>query len=185
MNSVLTEQIILHILSNLLVIKPSFIDLSISKPLNSKEFLLKETIDFEIDDEIIKANVYGCQGTVQQQNIKILLTEFIYYPNLDNCHDKYHEHYLVVNLQDNPSYGLHVLINSKSGYDSEPLIGVSLNNKDWMACNTYLQATFLAAMENIKELGISWNKCSNYSNEYDSLLSFIKFQDSHEGKDER
>lgn len=183
MNSVLTEQIILHILSNLLVIKPVFIDLNTSKPLNNKEFLLKETIDFEIDDEIIKANVYGCQGTIQQQNIKILLTEFIPSHNLENYDDKYKEYYLIVNLQDNPSYGLHLLINSKSGYDSEPLIGVSLNNKDWMTCNTYLQATFLAAMENIKELGLIWNKCTDYSNEYDSLLNFIKFQDS-EVKDE-
>lgn len=170
MNSKLSEQIILHILSNLSIIKSSFIDFNKSKSLKSKEFLLKETIDYEVDDKSIKSNIYGCQGLIHQQNIKILFTEVL------------NEYFITVSLKDNPSYGLHLIL--ESDYDPCPLIGVTINNKDWIECNIYLQATFLAAMENIKELGIAWNKCSDYSEQYELLLSFIKFQDNIQGQNE-
>ena len=70
-------------------------------------------------------------------------------------------------------YGLY-LVNSDL-VSPNPLIAVSMNGKDWLECNTYLQATFLAAMESIKGLGLSWSKADPYKEQLVSLLSFIKF----------
>ncbi len=59
--------------------------------------------------------------------------------------------------------------------DSEALIAVSSDKKHWMPCSTYLQATFLAGMEQVRDSGFAWTKCSEYKEQYQQLLSFIKF----------
>jgi hypothetical protein len=67
------------------------------------------------------------------------------------------------------------------------MIAVTMNGKEWMECGTFLQATFLAGMEQIREVGLAWNKCANYKEQFDMLLAFINFHhntygDRDEGK---
>ena len=170
MNYELMENIIRHVMAKLVIIPSSFIDIDIdkSKSLLSKDFLLKEKLTFEGDNGAISNNIWGCQISSQQQEIKILVGD---------CSIDEKEYCLLVQLKDAPAYGLYIVNNytKHTPFDSEPMIAVSINNKDWMECSTYLQATFLAGMEQIKDLGLSWNKCSNYSEHYKLMLDFIKF----------
>jgi hypothetical protein len=71
-----------------------------------------------------------------------------------------------------------------SKVESDPMIAVSMDGKSWLECGTFLQSTFLAGMEQIRELGLAWHKASNYKSEYDALLSFINFHHSIYGEKE-
>lgn len=176
MNKELTSQIIKHIFAGLAIIPSNFTDLNKTKSLKSKEFLLKETIDFDTANESLKNHIWGCQLSVDKQEIKILL---------GNCSSSDSEEYaLLIQLKDSPSYGCYLMVNDLN----KSLIACSIDNKKWLQCNTYLQATFLAGMENIKEIGLVWNKCINYTENYQSLQSFIKYYNlvyeaEYEGKE--
>ncbi len=58
------------------------------------------------------------------------------------------------------------------------MIAYSLDLKLWMGCSTFLQATFLSGMEQIRETGFAWNKATNYQLQYQALVSFIKYHSS-------
>ena len=157
----LKDEIVRHIFVNL------GINLSnariAGKSLTDKEFLLKETLKFDIDGQIVKNKVWGCQMSVSPQNIKILLAD---------CSEDVDckEFSLLVQLQDNPAYGL--FINEDYDIDENML---AIHHEGWLECSTYLQATFLAGMEQTKEIGMSWTKCQDYSSQYSLLIDFIKF----------
>lgn len=167
MNLQLRELIVKHVLANLAIIPSTFVSLDKSKSLKTKEFLLNDKISFMASDsKLVENKVWGCQFSAEQQELKILLADCSIDPNIP-------EYAVLIHLKNQPMYGIY-LVNSDV-IDSEALIAVSLNGKEWLECSTYLQATFLAAMENIKELGFSWTKCSSYKEQLISLLSFIKF----------
>lgn len=175
MNRILTEQIVQHILANLGVLPalhvsektPSIID---------KQFLLSEKVSFEIDGEVVRKNVYGCQITITgSKEFKMLL--------VDCGAPEMPEYCLVVQLKDAPTFGLSFLCGPSAVYDLDPeaMIAVSPDHKNWMPCSTYLQATFLAGMEQLRDLGFGWTKCADYQDQYQQLLSFIKFRSSFFG----
>lgn len=164
MNKILTAEIIKHIFSGLAIIESSFVNMNKTKSLMSKDFLLKETLSFEEDNMIISNNIWGCQLLIDKKEIKMLL---------GNCsQDKnYPEYCLLVQLKDSPSYALYFI-------EEDPLqslIACSVDGNKWMQCSTYLQATFLAGMENVKDIALSWDRCTNYNSQYQSLQSFIKY----------
>ena len=167
MNLKLRETIVEHVLANLAVIPSTFVSFDKSKSLKSKEFLLSDKISFiAIDEKVVENKLWGCQFSADQQDLKILLAD---------CSTDYDtpEYAAVIHLKSQPMYGIYTLFDPD--INQEALIAVSLNGKDWLECSTYLQATFLAGMENIKELGFPWVKCSDYKEELAALLSFIKF----------
>jgi hypothetical protein len=167
MNLQLMEQIVRHVLSNLLVIPSDFINPDHTKSLMNKDFLLEQKLTFESDGVERKNSIWGCQLSADQQEIKILLG--------DCTQDQGPSEFcLLVQMKNAPAYGLY-LINCSDTFESEPLIACTMNNKDWMRCGTYLQATFLAGMEQIKDIGLAWNKCINYKDQYQLMLSFIKY----------
>jgi hypothetical protein len=170
MNYALMHEIIKHIFANLAIIPSKFIDLNNTISLRDKKFLLHEKLTFEAEDgQEIKNKVWGCQLSAEQQELKILLG--------DCTHDSsVSEYCLVVQLKNSPAYGLYLRFNDL-GESDEPLIACTLDGKSWMQCNTYLQATFLAGMENLKDLGLSWNKCHDYKDQFELMLSFIEFYD--------
>lgn len=173
MNYVLMEQIIRHVMSNLGVVPSSFVDLNRSKSLRTKEFLLNEKLKFELETGVVKKDIWGCQINIDHKDMKILLGDCTQQPNLlEFC--------VVVQLQDAPAYGLYIIYNDliPELTESEPLLAVTLNSKDWMECNTYLQGTFLAGMEQIRDLALPWTKAAEYSSQYELMLSFIKYHDS-------
>ncbi len=161
MNQTLTLEIIKHVFANLAIISSNFININKTKSLLNKDFLLPEKLVFEDENGEINKNIYGCQFEVSHQDMKILLGD---------CSQEVPEFSLLVKLKDSPIYGLYLSLD-----DLNPFIGVSLNGTDWMECNTYLQATFLAGMEQIKELGLGWVKCTDYQESYSALKNFIKY----------
>jgi hypothetical protein len=171
MNRQLTEQIARHILANLGVISVSFMDYEKSQSLHTKDFLLEQKLLFKNEqDQIIKNPIYGCQITVEQKQFKILLGDCSQDKNVP-------EFCLVVQLTGLPAYGLYMVCDPS--LDSEAVIAVSINDKDWMPCSTFLQATFLAAMEQLKDTGLGWVKCTNYQKHYEMLSSLIKFHTAY------
>jgi hypothetical protein len=173
MNLVLTECIIKHILSQFGVMPDKHVDMKKTKSLLDKELLLAEKISFQGEDgEVFKNDIWGCQLTSGQQEVKVLLGD---------CSQSKEsaEYCLIVQLKGAPTYGLYLV------YDevSEPLIVVSTNEIGWLPCSTFLQATFLAGMEQVKETYSAWSKCTDYKALYDWMLSLIKYHNiTYEGE---
>lgn len=180
MNPVLMEHIVRHVLSNFGVVPSVFIDYDHTRSLNSKDFMLEQKLLFRSDDgNIIKNPIYGCQVEVEQKQFKILLGDCSQDPETP-------EFCLIVQFTDNPSYGLYLVCDPS--VDGESLLTVSVNDRDWMPCNTFLQATFLAAMEQLKDIGLGWGKCTDYQKSYETLLTMINFHTAyyeveHEGQE--
>lgn len=177
MNRELMENIVRHIFSNFAIIPSTFINLKKSKSLMDKEFLLPEHIPFEIENSNSKWNrVWGCQIATDQQEIKILLGD---------CSEEKHipEYALLVQLKDTPIYSMYLVNSNFPDVSSDAMLAVTMNGKEWMECNTFLQATFLAGMEQIKDYGLAWVKCTNYKTQFDALLSFINYHHGIYGGD--
>lgn len=172
MNQNLLEEIVKHILSNLGVIHSDFVDLEKSGSLNSNVYLLDKKISLEDDNkEIINRKIWGCEIVSEQKELKILLT--------DCWQDKdINEYYVIVQLRDAPAYGLFYTNNPSKYQENNSFIVCNVNNKGWMNCDTYLQATFLAGMEQLKNLGLLWGKCKNYDEQFNLLNSLISYHDS-------
>ena len=172
MNFSLMEEIIRHIFSNLAVVPNSTINLDKTTSIRAKEFILPEILIFTDEDEKeIKNCIWGCSLSTNQnpEGLTILLGDCTQYADIP-------EYCVVVQLKNAPIYGLYLVYNDlRDGCLSDPLIAVSINNKDWMPCDTYLQATFLAGMEQIRNLNFNLNKCIDYKNQHEMMLSFIRF----------
>lgn len=167
MNQDLIEQIVLHIYSQFAIIPSSFVDLGKTKSLRSKEYLLLDKLTFELDDNSsIQNRVWGCQLKVQNDTMTVLLGDC----TLDK---EQPEFALIFSTNDTPTYGLYLC-------PGQSVIAYSLNDKDWLQSSTYLQATFLAAMEQIRELGMKWEKSSSDDKLFSSLKSFIQFKSNIE-----
>jgi hypothetical protein len=177
MNKELMEAIIKHVFSNLAIIPSFFVDFERSKSLMTQEFQIPKKISFEMDDSTnVENNVWACQFSVGQQELKILLG--------DCSRDKfenseYTEYCLLIQMKDSPTYGLYLSFLNKD----DNMIACSLDGSGWMECQTYLQATFLAGMEQIKDMGCPWSKCADYQKQFDLMLSFIKFHDAFSEED--
>jgi hypothetical protein len=170
MNKDLLENIIKHVLSNFGVIPSRFVNHSKLKSLMSNDFLLDETLKFKDEnDNTFENKIWGCQISSGQQDMKILLGDCATDTSIP-------EYCLLVQLKSCPAYGLYI-INSKE-LDSEPMIACTLDGKSWLECGTYLQATFLAGIEQVKDVGISYSKCSNYKELHTYMLSFLNFHEA-------
>ena len=173
MKNRLTEEIIRHVLSCFVVVSND-VDRS-GLPLNGKDYQLKETILFDTDEGLIKNQVWGIQFIVEQKMFKVLLA--------DTSIDKCPEYCLLVHLEGLPYYGLYL---STDEDFSQAIIAFSMDGSSWNECSTFLQATFLAAMEQIREGLFLQAVCEDYKKEHQSLLDFLKFHgatfgDTYEG----
>jgi hypothetical protein len=177
MNKPLMEEIAKHILAGIGVLPANHIDNNQIKSLMSKDFLLDNKIVFKADDgNYIKNSVYGCQINIEQKDFRILLGDCTQDKNIP-------EFCLLIQLDSSPAYGLYLVCDPS--IDSEVLIAATVNNQHWIPCSTFLQATFLVAMERLKDLGLVWSKCTNYKQHYELMVSLITFhtayQEQYEG----
>jgi len=171
MNLILREEIVKHVMSNFQIIPSDFVNSDKSRSLMSPDLLLENKLKFENNDK----NIWGCKLLLDKQEFKILVG--------DCTQDKkYPEFCIITQLEGTPAYGLYLVYNED---DSEALIACSLDGKTWMECNTYLQSTFLAGVEQIRDIAVPWEKCKEYKDQYDMMVSFIKYHTSmYEEKDE-
>ena len=178
MNKVLLEHIVKHVFANLMVIPSTHVNVVKSQSFIHKDYLLPDHIPFEVDDsdQVQKNRVWGCQISTDQQEVKMLLGDCTEDPNFP-------EYALIVHLKDNPAYGLYIVNNAKDkSVELDAMLAVTIDGKAWLECSTFLQATFLAGMEQIREIGLGWSKCSNYKSDLDMLLSFVNFHHSVRGE---
>lgn len=176
MNHELMGEIIKHVMANLAIIPSSFVNLDKSKSLMTKEYLLHDKLSFQNEDgNVIYNDIWGCQISTGEQELKFLLG------NCGSQEQNLFECCLIIQLKDSPAYGLYLVYDDyiNSIDNNESLIAVTLNSKDWLSCNTYLQATFLAGMEQVREAGLAWNKCTDYKSQHELMLSFIKYYHSY------
>lgn len=172
MNPNLRAEIIKHVFANFGVIPADYVNEK-TRSLSSKEYLISEKLSFEDESGVIQNKVWGCQLSADIQEIKILLA--------DCTQEENHPEYcLLVQLKNAPSYGLYLNFDEFLGRqtNSSYMIAYSLDSKLWMECSTFLQATFLGGMEQIRETGFAWNKITNYQSQYQTLVSFIKYHSS-------
>lgn len=179
MNLDLRSEIVKHVFSSFGIVPSKFVDESKSYSLLDDRFLLKEHIKFDSDTT---SYVWGCKLSAEQQELRVLVTDI---PNDDLIIEKV----MLVQLKDNPCYGLYLSIDSTTGESilEENLIACSLDGEQWLECNTFLQSSFLTGMEQVKEIGLTWNKSSDHKEEFRKLVSFIEYHqllhgDSSEGQ---
>lgn len=168
MNIELTNKIAQHILSGLCVLDADYVNHKDCRSLTDEQYLLPEKMSFAIDEDLINNNVYGCQMTFGGKIFKMILADC---STEKNCQ----EYCLFSQLQDAPAYGIFFDTQEKEN----TLIAVNSTKKFWMPCTIFLQATFLAGMEQIKDIAYGWNQCTKYSEEYKQLQSFISFHDEY------
>jgi hypothetical protein len=156
----LTKEIVKYIFSQLGITNP--INNKFFKSLLDNDFILSEKISFEIDNKIVKKNIWGCQLTCSDQAFKMLVTD---------CSQDTKEYYLISQLKDCPAYGLS--FNEDGNYTITYYM-----NSIWLPCNIYMQATFLAGMEQLKNISITFDKCTEYQEQYNLLLEFINYLNS-------
>lgn len=168
MNLILREHIIKHILASLRIIPSKFIDQNITKAIMSKEYILDKTFDFIVDDEVIHNKIWGCQLSAEDRELKIILADCSQETDI-------FEYCLLVQLKNAPAYASYFVFGDQ--VDSEALLACNVNESGWLECNTYLQATFLAGMEQLKDINLTWSKCLNYDKQIDLIKSFIEYHD--------
>ena len=171
MNPVLRAEIVRHIFANFGVIPSDYIDSTKTKSLISKEYLIPEKLSFEDENGVISDNkIWGCQLSASEQEIKVLLADC-------SQEDDSPEYCLIVQVKNAPVYGVYLTFNESfsRSVGNSCMIAYSLDSNMWIECSTFLQATFLGGMEQIRETGFAWQKISNYQSQYQALTSFIKY----------
>lgn len=168
MNKQLTQQIIIHIFTGLGLLSKLGEQFN---SLRSKDYLLSEKLTFVDEDGEVKKNIWGVQSFLENESFKILVTDC-------TTNTQTLDYAMIVHLKNNPTYGLYLNLDKDDFSKSNSLISVSLDGKSWAQCNVYLQATFLAAMESVKDFSLNWKKSQNHKEEYDSLVSFVKHYDN-------
>ena len=181
MNRDLLNEIVKHVFANFAIYPSKHINHLKTKSLKSPDFLLPKQISFDLDGEIIKNRLWACQISTESQELKILLADCSQSKDLQ-------EMALIVKLKNAPTYGLY--LHKPDSEIDETMLACSLDDQSWMECGTFLQSTFLAGMEQVREVSLGWNKCSDYVDQYNALITFVKYhamvyEEKDEGQEER
>ena len=168
MNKDLLKEVIHHVMASFGVIQSSFIDPKKTGSLLDPAYILPEKIRFEVDENLFENNIWGCQISALQNEVRVLLSKL--------GDENQYDFVMAVQSKGAPTYGLVLSYELEHGLE-HCMLAVSIDGKTWMDCSTFLQATFLAAMEQVKDLGSGWQACSDYEELHSSLISFIKFYD--------
>jgi len=159
MNKTLTNQIVKHILTNLGILD--------SRPVSliSDEFLTDLQIEYEnIEDKQTIANVWATEALANNIKIQLAATKF----EMDND-----EFAVIIEIENCPTYGCYF----ENENDINSLIAFSLKGNAWIPADIYTQATFLAGMEQLKDLTASFSLCKNPQLIYDKIIGFVNFRD--------
>lgn len=173
MNQRLSEEIAYHILAHLGCLPANFVAADTLRSIIDRKFLLPDKLKLTTTDhQELSKNIYGCQTSVSGKELRLLLADCSLEKNLP-------EYCLLVQLKGAPAYGLSLLFGGlvPDPPATEVLIALCGDGKNWMPCNTYLQASLLASMEQLRDVGGQWGKCVFYQEQLNLLLSFVSFRD--------
>lgn len=145
----------------------------VSTSIVSEKYLLTKKIKFEgVDGNEWSAKMYGAEIVIDKLRFRILCGDF-------SSEEK--EYALIVKLDNCPSYGCYLIYNSDLSEISGPqagLLAFSIKENEWLASNVYIQATFLAGMEQLRDVSASWQSLSNYQDMIENMKSYVRHYDS-------
>lgn len=165
--SQLTDQILAHIYHSLGI--GALTNISIL----SDAFLIPRKISFNIDGEEKIANLWGAQITIDNLNFRILCGDFS---------SEIKEFALVIKLDNCPTYGCYLsfceMNDNHFTNPSDGMILFSFKDNHWLISNTYVQATFLAGMEQLKDVGAAWQSLVKYDDLIDNIKTLVEYHDN-------
>jgi hypothetical protein len=165
MNQTLLREIVFHIYAHFGILPSDFINVKTSTSLLDPRFLLKEKLTFEIEGSLHKGKIWGGHMALLKQEVQVLVADC-------GAGTLVYDFAMIVQAKEAPTYGLYL----SDDEEDQALIGVSVDQgKNWMPANTGLQATFLAAMEQLRDLQMPWKKIEEYQSVHQALISFVKF----------
>ena len=141
------------------------------KSLKSKDFLLSDNIIFDTDDSIVKNAMWGACIKINAEVINLLLI---------NCSvdaDEL-EYTLLVQLSNSPPYCCSIGV---SNLDLSTVTYYNLSyyyNDNWNDCDMYMYGMFLAGMEKLKDITLSWTKIENIDMLKKMAISYIEYNDA-------
>lgn len=148
-NQILTNDIVKHVFDNLGVSK------KMHNTIHHEMFQSNKTLSYSDEDGQHKAIVYGSQAKVGDKALKIVHIKFS-----DD------EAVLVVRLEDCPTYGCYL--------GDRCLIGV-LAKDHWVEGSMFIQASFLAGMEQLREVGTVF-VAIDVKEMFEQLKKFLMFE---------
>lgn len=158
MNEKLTNTIVEHIFNNLGIINQNLIKNSII----NDAFKIDQKINyFNENNEDKIANVYCCETTVNKSKFYLMATIF------DD------DLFLISKLEDCPAYGCFGSIENKELKDS--FIVCNLGDKSWIPTTIFIKATFLAGMEQLREVNRPFLRSESYNDYFKLLKEFIDY----------
>ena len=163
-NKQLSFEILYQILTNLGIFGE--LDLEKSKTLLDKDFLISDKIQFTLEDQIINKNVFICSFDNEHTKLNIAIVD------CSTGEDK--EFAFITSLEGSPAYAAYFTMSG------DAKICFNLTEDIWQPCSIYMQAMFLAGMEQIRELNVSSSKLVKYDSMLKKLKSFIKYYDAYQ-----
>jgi hypothetical protein len=165
----ITNAIVKHIFKNLGI----FDDVPIS--IKNETFLTSEQISYSSDDGEKTAPVWACQTSVEGKKLSMICTSLII-PGEDHIDDT--ENFVVVKLAGQPAYGCYLLSAGFGTFIEAGFIATELKPKTWIPTTTFLQATFLAGMEQLRDLTSKYDAISSPEELFTLLKEFIVYHES-------
>lgn len=127
-------------------------------------FKLKEKFTCtNLNSDKVEASVWAIEGQIGSEKFYSLLCE------IDKVRD-FSEYILLSKLEDSPTYGSYLCIE-----DDEPtqsVLSYSPKESIWLPTNVYLQATYLAGMESLKDVLVEWHALEHPIDFLKELQSF-------------
>jgi len=155
-NQVLTGEIVKHIFDNLGIYATRKVSI------HNEEFRLDETIS--ISDDLGNTQsipLWGCFTNINGNKLSLLAIEF----SIDK------EAALLVQLEKLPLYGAYL--------GSPSMIGV-MTNEHWIEATLFIQASFLAGMEQMREIGSPFERLEKPAEMIKNMKTFISMYDGNE-----
>lgn len=174
MNKGLLQEIVKHIISNLGVIPSNFVNKDKTQSIMDKNFFVKDKISFQDENgEVYKNPMWSCEFNQADFSFKILLADCSEDKNIP-------EFAAIIQPSGAPAYGLYYIYTDlvNNTIDNEAMLACLIGDSGWVQCDAFMQANFLSGMERLKLINAVWKKSENYQQEYNNLLSFIKYHES-------
>ena len=160
MNTKITENIVIHILSAFGIIQSESFR---GFPLIDKSFKLGRRLKFDLETGEESKQIWGCQSLIDGNKMTVMFSNISF-------EKAEMEAVLYVHLENSPMYCLYLL----KSEDIESDIYLSSNGKDWGKCTLQLQGSFLSAMEYVRTFIPAWTVCEDYEKEYLNFSSFVR-----------
>lgn len=175
MNNELTNAIVKHLFTGLGI----YGEVPVS--LRHQLFLTDKQISFEDEGGEKMASVWAGETKLDSKKFSFIYTSLVMkdYPTED---------FLVVKLDDNPGYGCYAAAEEERVGNlyrldmRDGFIATQLKSQSWIPANVYLQATFLAGMETLKDLASRYDKSSKMEEMFGLLKNFIAYRESIENE---